>query len=271
VITALKIAFAVLVVLVLVAAALRVRKLRRDEMREFDSPRERRLIAPPPSPYTPSKGFRLLDGPVEAPLRPVPPRPRLEPDREYVFSESQLPDYVKSVSPHGRHDEFWALSKSAKRSRFSTAALRVLVVVVVLAVIAGFVGYYVTGRDNHSTTTTTLARSHAATWPKSFVAFSVVGDAASYNVPALKYRVSVFAGAGPVSLVIRTGAASAVVFQGTIPSGASKSLNVSGVSRVTIGSPQDASVKLGGSPVRLPPALTSTLVAVFEPSATGSG
>lgn len=270
-INALKILLAVLVILVLVAAALRVRKLRRDEMRELDSPRERRLMAPPPSPYTPSKGFRLLDGPVDAPLRPVPPRPRLEPDREYVFSESQLPDYVRSVSPNGRHDELWALSKSAKRSRVSAAALRVLVVVVVLAVLAGFVGYYVTGRKNHSTTTTTLAPSHAAKWPKSFVASSVGGDSASYNVPALKYRVSVFAGAGPVSLVIRTGAANTVAFQGTIPSGDSKSLTVSGVSRVTIGSPQDASVKLGGSPVTLPSALASTFVAVFEPSPTGSG
>jgi hypothetical protein len=228
-------------------------------------------MAPPPSPYTPSKGFRLLDGPLDAQLRPVPPRPRLEPDREYVFSESQLPDYVKSVSPHGRHDELWALSKSAKRSRFSAAALRILVLVLVLAVLAGFVGYYVTGRGNHSTTTTTLARSHATTWPKSFVASSQSGDSASYNVPALKYRISVFAGAGPVSLLIRIGAANTVVFQGTIPSGASKSMSVSGVSRVTIGSPQYASVKLGGSPVTLPPALSSTFVAVFEPSATASG
>jgi hypothetical protein len=268
--TVLKVLGALFVVLVLVAAALRVRKLRRDENKMLDAPRERRLMAPPPSPYTPSKGFRLLDGPVEAPLRPVPPRPRLEPDREYVFSESQLPDYVRSVSPRGRHDELWALSKSARRSRVSAAALRVLVVLVVLGLLAGFVGYYVTGRDNHSTTTTTLA-SHAAKWPTTFTASSQSGDSVSYNVPALSYRVSVSAVGGAESVLIETGAANTVVFRGTIANGATKSLRVSGVTRVTLASPQDASVKLGASPVTLPAASTSNVVLVFEPSSTRSG
>jgi hypothetical protein len=269
--TVLKVLFALFVVLLLAAAALRARKLRRDEHREVDAPVERRLTAPPPSPYTPSKGFRLLDGPVNEPLRPVPPRPRLEPGREYVFSESQLPDYVKSVSPLGRHDELWALSKSSRKSRISAATLRVLMVLVVLGVLAGFVGYYVTGQDHHPTTTTTLAPSRAASWPKSFVASSVNGETASYNVPVLKYHVSVTAGAGPVSTVIRMGAAGTLVFQGTIPTGTTKSVTVSGVSRVTLGSPQDASVSLGGSPVKLPSSLSSTLVLVFEPSSTGAG
>ncbi len=48
-------------------------------------------------------------------------------------------------------------------------------------------------------------------------------------------------------------------------------MTVSGVSRVTLGSPQDASVSLGGSPVKLPSSLSSTLVLVFEPSSTGAG
>ena len=113
--------FALFVVLLLAAAALRARKLRRDEHREVDAPVERRLTAPPPSPYTPSKGFRLLDGPVNEPLRPVPPRPRLEPGREYVFSESQLPDYVKSVSPLGRHDVPAALEILLRQSEAEPA------------------------------------------------------------------------------------------------------------------------------------------------------
>jgi hypothetical protein len=269
--TTLKVLFAIIVVLVLAAAALRVRKLRRDALREIDAADERRLMAPPPSPYTPSKGFRLLEGPVNEPLRGVPPRPRLEPDREYVFSESQLPDYVKSVSPLGRHDEHWALSKSTRGSRVSAAALRVLVVLVVLGVLVGFVSYYVTGRHQHATTTTTLASSHGAKWPKSFVASSLSGDSASYSVPALKYRVRVTAGAGAVSALIRTGAADAVAFQGTIPRGTVKSLTVSGVARITLGSPQDASVSLDASPVKLPAPLPSTLVLVFEPSSTSAG
>ncbi len=75
---ALKIVIVVVVVLVVAVAALRIRKLRRDEIRELSRPVERRLMSPPPSPYAPSKGFRLLDGPLDATRRPEPLRPRLE-------------------------------------------------------------------------------------------------------------------------------------------------------------------------------------------------
>src|ERR1017187_1940348 len=93
-----EIVIAVIVVLVALGVTLRLRKLRRDEMRKIAARVDRRLMVPPPSPYTPSKGFRLLDGPVNSDVRPEPPRPRLEPDRDYVFSESQLPPtYQESV------------------------------------------------------------------------------------------------------------------------------------------------------------------------------
>jgi len=57
---AVKIIIIVVVILVVGVAALRIRKLRRDEIRELSRPVERRLMSPPPSPYAPSKGFRLL-------------------------------------------------------------------------------------------------------------------------------------------------------------------------------------------------------------------
>jgi len=55
---ALEVALIVVAALALVAVALRLRKLRRDEMRKIANRVERRLVEPPPSPYTPSKGFR---------------------------------------------------------------------------------------------------------------------------------------------------------------------------------------------------------------------
>src|ERR1035441_10756091 len=100
---ALVVTLAVFVTLVVVVVLLRVRKLRRDDMRKIAARVDRRLMVPPPSPYTPSKGFRLLDGPVNSAARPEPPRPRLEPDPDYVFSESQLPSYQERASPLGRH------------------------------------------------------------------------------------------------------------------------------------------------------------------------
>jgi len=136
---ALEVALIVVAALALVAVALRLRKLRRDEMRKIANRVERRLVEPPPSPYTPSKGFRLLDGPLNSPARPEPPRPRLEPDHEYVFSERQFATYQESVSPLGRRDERWALSKSTNRSRFSSIGARfamILLVVLVVGIIA---------------------------------------------------------------------------------------------------------------------------------------
>ncbi|HEY5010830.1 MAG TPA: hypothetical protein VIH73_06695, partial [Acidimicrobiales bacterium] len=126
---AVKIVIVIVVVLVVAVAALRIRKLRRDEIRELSRPVERRLMSPPPSPYAPSKGFRLLDGPLDATRRPEPLRPRLESDREYVFSESQMPGESEVVPSHFRHNEKWALSKSARRSA-SFTGLRVAVIAV---------------------------------------------------------------------------------------------------------------------------------------------
>jgi hypothetical protein len=106
---------AVVVALIVITAVLRFRKLRRDEMRQLATPIERRLLTPPPSPYAPSKGFRLLDGPIDRLSRPEPVRPRLESDRDYVFSESQMPNYDDVRSVPLRHNETWAFFGTTRR------------------------------------------------------------------------------------------------------------------------------------------------------------
>ena len=156
---ALKLIVLIAVVIVVTIAALRIRKLRRDELRAMSRPVERRLMSPPPSPYAPSKGFRLLDGPVEEQRRPQPARPRLEADRDYVFSESQLPSEETIVPSYLRHNEKWALSKSARRST-STAGLRVVVIAIVVVILLGALWLYVDHRKTPGTkppTTTTTA------------------------------------------------------------------------------------------------------------------
>jgi hypothetical protein len=281
---ALKIAVGVVVLLVLVAIALRVRKLRRDEMRSIATRVERRLMEPPPSPYTPSRGFRLLDGPIDASDRPAPPRPRLEPDREYVFSESQLPpSYQESVSPLGRHDERWALSKSAHRSSFTSVGPRVALVVVVIAVIAIVTTYYL--QHGHlatstttTTTTTTLASSNKSplsnstvVWPTTLVATSLHGEDATYSVPAGKYRVTVSGSDGPVWTVYQMGPTNTLEWQGKIASHAHESLVLTGASQITLGSPRNAQVRVGLSTVVFPTPLPPTLTLILTPTTTGSG
>jgi hypothetical protein len=163
---ALKIIVLVVVIVVAAIATLRIRKLRRDEIRELSQPVERRLMSPPPSPYAPSKGFRLLDGPLEERQRTQPARPRLEADRDYVFSETQMPGDESTVPSHLRHNEKWALSKSARRSA-SMNGLRVAIVAIVVVVLVGAVALYLQHRKSPGTTppTTTTTTKHSTGSP----------------------------------------------------------------------------------------------------------
>src|ERR1700691_3659715 len=224
---ALKVAIGVVVLLVVGIAALRIRKLRRDEIRELSRPVERRLMSPPPSPYAPSKGFRLLDGPLDSTRRPEPLRPRLETDREYVFSETQMPGDGDVVPTHLRHSEEWALSKSARRPA-SFTGLRVALIALIVIVIVGALGLYVQHRDskNGTTTTTTSTRPPSTTTttkalalPSSFVATSTSGETATYQVPLSRYRVIVHGAQGPTWSVYKMGPQSTLEWQGTVAVG----------------------------------------------------
>jgi hypothetical protein len=275
---ALEVTLAVFVALVVVVVLLRVRKLRRDDMRKIAARVDRRLMVPPPSPYTPSKGFRLLDGPVNSDIRPDPPRPRLEPDRDYVFSESQLPPtYQESVSPLGRHDERWALSKSVQRSQFSSAGPRVALIAIVVVVVAVVALYYAQRANKPSapTTTTTLAGSTQSKgrvdWPTTLAATTLSGSNATYRLPIGHYRVTVSATNGAVWTVFRMGSANTLEWQGTVSQGSSESLVLSGIGRITLGAPHNATVRVGLSAVALPTALPSTLTLILQPPATSPG
>ena len=162
----LEIAVLIVVVLVVAIAILRIRKLRRDEIRELSRPVERRLVSPPPSPYAPSKGFRLLDGPLEQKQRPQPARPRLEADRDYVFSEAQMPGDETIIPSHLRHNEKWALSKSARHSANMTG-LRVAIIAIILVILLGAVGLFLQHHKSPGTKppTTTTTMKHTTSSP----------------------------------------------------------------------------------------------------------
>jgi hypothetical protein len=274
---ALKIVILVVVILVVGVAALRIRKLRRDEIRELSRPVERRLMSPPPSPYAPSKGFRLLDGPLDATRRPDPLRPRLETDREYVFSETQMPPDGEVVPSHHRHNEQWALSKSARRSA-SFTGLRVGIIAFVVVVIVCLLALYLQTRDRNNpgganpiVTTTTHPRSTTTTTtalalPSSFVATSSSGETSTYRVPLKSYRVVVHGALGPTWAVYKMGPQSTLEWQGTVKQGAVESLRMIGDSQITIGAPKSASVTVEGKAVVFPSPLPTTLVLSFVSS-----
>jgi hypothetical protein len=271
---------ALAVAIVLLAVALRLRKLRRDEMRKIAARVERHLLVPPPSPYTPSKGFRLLDGPVDGATHHDPPRPRLEPDHDYVFSESQLaPTYTEIISPLGRHDERWALAKSVRPSRLSSLGARVSIVVLVLLLVAIVTIYYVQHgpKATTTTTTTTTTTPPASTsgsnvnvvWPATLDVTSTSGQEASYQVPASTYRVTVTGTNGPVWTVYTMGPRDTLEWQGDVARGSSESLVLTGVARISLGAPRSATVRVGRSSVAFPSALPATLTLVFTPSSSG--
>lgn len=270
----LKIAGAVVVALLLIATILRVRKLRRDGNRELSKPVDRRLVSPPPSPYEPSRGFRIIDESGETLHRPPVERPRIDPYRDYVFSDS-TPSSREVVASHARHSDEWFLSRSSNRSTVAIVLRRLAVVVLVLFVLGVLVTYYVDRHPSNShpggprtTTTLSATTTSLATLPSSFTATSTSGDEAFYRVPAARYQVEVTGSTGPTWTVYDMGADEALEWQGTVASGSTESLVMVGESRITLGSPSNASVSVDGRPVVLPAALSSPQVLVFNAPTT---
>ncbi|HEV3266979.1 MAG TPA: hypothetical protein VGZ68_01105 [Acidimicrobiales bacterium] len=273
---ALKIAALVIVLLVLVVAALRFRKLRRDESRESSKPLERRLVAPPPSPYAPSKGFRLIDAEGEPLVRPPVERPRLDPERRYVFNDAPSGDEEFAAS-RVRHNDDWFLSRSSHRSTSSIVSRRLGLLILAVLIVAALIAYYADHNSKTppsgtgSLTTTTLSPPAATTtttpvvtFPTSFVATSVSGDVAIYHVPASKYRVLVTGSLGATWAVYAMGPSSTLEWQGTVAKGRTELLTMTGNSRITIGSPTNAAVSVDGRPVTFPTPRPATLILVFD-------
>lgn len=269
---AVKVAVAVVVVLLAAATVLRLRKLRRDEMRELSKPAERRLMSPPPSPYAPSKGFRLLDGSGEPLERPAVQRPRLDPDRHYVFNETTSEEVVPS---HLRHDQDWFLSRSAHRSSLSTWIVRLVVVVLVVAVIVVVAAYYAgrhpKAKPSGTASTTTVRTTTTDVLPASFRPTATSGGDADYTVPRASYRVVVTAARGVTWVSFVMGAARTIEWQGDVAAGTDEALTLRGDARVTLGSPSNASVAVAGRPVVFPSPLPATLTLVFSPGSSTAG
>ena len=86
---------------------------RRSGARAKTAPRVRPTL--PPSPYQPSRGFRILDGSESDAPHEV-RRPRLDPNKEFVFNAPLASAGEPVSAPHLRHDERWALDRSMRRA-----------------------------------------------------------------------------------------------------------------------------------------------------------
>jgi hypothetical protein len=261
VILALKVVGAVVVLLVLAGTVLRYRKLRRDEMRELSRPVERRLVAPPPSPYAPSRGFRLLDESGEPLTRPPIERPRLDPERRYVFNEMSATN-DDAISSHLRHNDEWFLSRSTQRSTLSIFLRRLTIFILVALIAATVATYYVDHhRKGEATTTTTSLAPPTTTFPSSLTSTTTVGDDAYYTVPASTYLVVVRGLTGSTSGAYATSSTSSLSYE--VAKGAVWAKSLTGNSQITINSPLAVSVHVDGSPVIFPSPLPATLILVF--------
>ena len=131
--------------------------------------------------------------------------------------------------------------------------LGVLLAVALVGVVVGT--YYV---DHHpskeppASTTTSNSTTTTTSFPSAFEPTSASGDDANYDVPASKYQVVVRGLKGPTWVVFEMGPSNTLEWQGTVPMGKVEALTMTGNSRITIGSPSNASVHVKGSPVRSP-------------------
>lgn len=262
------------VVLVALAAALRIRKLRRDSRRDGAAPADRRLVAPPPSPYEPSRGFRLLDESGEPLPRPPVQRPRLDPARHYVFSDSSTHN-EDALPTHLRHSDDWFLSRSAHRSTASIVLRAVGVFLLVAIVVASVTAYYLDRGhkppNNATTTTTTTTKTVTTTTaPSALRPISTSGEDANYAIGASRYRVTVTGASGETWAEYNMGPQNTLEWQGAVDQGKEESLVMTGDSEVTLGSPSSAKVVVDGRPVVFPSPLPVTLVLVFQATSAGS-
>jgi len=130
-----QVAGGLILVVLLGAAILRGRRTR-------SSAASRRDVRPtlPPSPYTPSRGFRIVDGSEPAEHHEV-RRPRIDPVADRVFGESVSGPGDALSPPHLRHDEQWALDRSMRRvAPPRIRRRRRVMVALVIAVLVAAVG-----------------------------------------------------------------------------------------------------------------------------------
>ena len=247
---------AVLVVVLAVGVVvLRWRRIRHEEnerARRLDP----RLLSPPPSPYTPAQGFRLVDGetPTPTPTRPAPPRPRLD-ERDYVFGD--VGANVEEPLHAPRHDSHWALERMTRHRRRrwrSRQWMRLGVVVLVVVLAAGYALQRGHGAGPGSSTTTT--------WPATFAAVAHGSHAASVAAPGSRYVVTVTARSS--TQVVIKGVADNY-FHGPLGAGQSTTSTVN--ERVAIFvDPASVSITLGGSRVSLPAGASAPYVLTITPT-----
>lgn len=260
---------------VIVGVGLRMRKLRQAGGRESVPMDDRRLVAPPPSPYEPSKGFRLINEAGEPLERPPVQRPRLDPERHYVFSDPATHN-DDALPTQLRHSDDWFLTRSAHRSTTFIVLRAVGVVLLIAIVIAVITTYYVDHSHtpprgaSGTTTTTTTAPETTTTIPVAFRPIATSGEDADYSIPAGRYRVTVTGARGESWTEYNMGPANTLEWQGAVDQGQNKSLVMTGNSQITLGSPSSAAVSVDGHRVIFPAQLPETLVLVFDATTAGS-
>jgi hypothetical protein len=270
---ALEAAGGVVAALLVTGVVLRMRKLRRARGHESVAMDDRRLVTPPPSPYEPSRGFRLVDDAGTPLERPPVQRPRLDPERHYVFSDSATHN-DDALPTQLRHSDDWFLSRSAHRSTTYIVLRAVGIVLLIAIVIAVITTYYVDhsrgpSQGASSTTTTSTAPPTTTTVPVAFRPTSTSGEDADYSIPLQRYRVTVTGARGASWTEYNMGPANTLEWQGAIDQGQDKSLVMTGNSRITLGSPSSAAVTVNGHRVIFPAQLPVTLVLVFNAMTAG--
>lgn len=146
--------------LAVVVSTLRWRKLRHDEQVHNHHFSPDAPPTAPPAPYEVNRGVRLLDEGDVPRTRSEPLRPRLDPERQYEFSDTSPFEPNSASLTRSKHNERWALERSFHGPRISSGSGRVIVIVILgLSVLLG-IGAFLQNSGGHVAPTTTTTTHH---------------------------------------------------------------------------------------------------------------
>ncbi|MEI8127291.1 MAG: hypothetical protein WCG86_05675 [Actinomycetota bacterium] len=253
-------------------AGLRWRKIRNDDIRAISRNNVSRS-SPPVAPYEVSTGIRLLGANERVTTEhTAPARPRLDPDRDYVFSENTISDIEALEPARARHNAQWALERSSRRGHLEPGNGRVLALVALTLIVLIVIGAMLQHDSAHvkSATTTSARTPTTVGWPAALTMRNAAGSTATYDLVRRHYAVTVTTSAGSTWTVITMGPLHTLEYQGAVTAGHPYTLNLTGESTVQLGSPGNAAVSIQSHPVVFPVPLTTPLTLRFMPTPSAS-
>jgi hypothetical protein len=227
-----------------------------------------------------SSTVRLTD-PGRPIVPPVPPPPVANPGEPLTFDDAG-PEPVPATFMTGNEDRvIHSINHRPRRIGGPAAAVAAVLVLIAVLILTGLhsdspkhagksAGSATTtpthpGTGHHHAATTTTTSTTAP--PAVSAPTTASAHAATYTVQATSYTLNVAATVGECWVEITATPTGSPLFTGTLQSGQSHSVTVTGSATVIAGAPVAFSATVDGAPVTLPPGNQAPFTLTFQPAA----